>query len=116
MCIIMNIEQAKDILVDNLSGDEIITEYNEYCEYCNDMDSIVYDMSEFDEIVANFTPMELASSVAYGNFNPSDDWFMFDGYGNLQSFRNSIVFDFFVENVDDDYIIELAEEYEEEYL
>lgn len=108
----MNIEQAKDILVDNLSDDEIIMEYNEYCEYNNDMDSIVYSMYEFDEVAASFTPMELASKVVYGEFNPSDDWFVFDGYDNLQSFRNSSVFDFFCENVNDDYIIELAEQYE----
>ena len=108
----MNLEQAKDIIIDNMSNDEIITEYNEYCEYCNDMDSIVYSMYEFDEVMENFTPMELVSKVVYGEFNPSDDWVMFDGYENLKSFRNSIVFDFFVENVDDDYIIELAEQYE----
>ena len=107
----MTIGQAKDILIDNLSDDEIITEYNEYCESMNDMDSIVYDMYEFNEIVSNLTPMELASCVVYGEFNPADDWFTFDGRGNLQSFRNNIVFDFFAENVNDDYIIELAEQY-----
>lgn len=108
----MNIEQAKDILIDNLSDDELMTEYNEYCEYCNDMDSIAYSMYEFNEVASNFTPMELASCVVYGEFNPSDDWFTFGGRGNLQSLKNSNIFDFFVENVDDDYIIELAEEYE----
>nr|DAS05204.1 MAG TPA: hypothetical protein [Caudoviricetes sp.] len=111
----MNIEQVKDILIDNLSDDELISEYNEYCEYCNDMDSVVYSMYEFDEVVSNFTPMELARSIVYGEFNPYDDWFTFDGYGNLQSLKNSNIFDFFVENVDDDYIIKLAEECEEEY-
>lgn len=108
----MNIEQAKDILIENLSDDEIIEAYNEYCDYNNDHDSIVYPMDEFDEVTESFTPMELASSVVYGEFNPSDDWFTFDGYGNLQSFRNSDVFEFFCENVDNDYIIELAEQYE----
>lgn len=108
----MTIEQAREILVDSFSDDELMTEYNEYCEYCNDMDSLVYSMYEFDEVVGNFTPMELASSVVYGEFNPSDDWFMFDGYGNLQSFSNCGGFNFFFENVDDDYIIELAEQYE----
>lgn len=111
----MTIEQAKNIIIDNLSDDEIITKYYEYCEYNNDMNSVVYDMSEFDEVMGYCTPLEVAQKVAYGEFNPSDDWFTFDGYGNLQSFRNSIVFDFFCENVSDDYIIELAEQYEEEY-
>ena len=108
----MNIEQAKAIIIDNFSDDEIITEYNEYCEYCNDMDSVVYSMYEFDEVMANFTPMELARCVVYEEFNPSDDWFTFDGYGNLKSFSDYDVFTFFCKSVESDYIIELAEQYE----
>lgn len=108
----MNIEQAKNILIDNLSDDELIEAYYKYCEYNNDMDSVVYDMSEFDEVMDCCTPFEIAQKVAYGEFNPSDDWFTFDGYGNLQSFRNSDVFESFCEGVDDDYIIELAKQYE----
>lgn len=111
----MNIEQAKDIIIDNFSDDEIIEAYYEYCEYNNNHDSIIYSMDEFDEVLGYCTPLEIAQKVVYGEFNPSDDWFMFDGYENLKSFKNPNVFDFFVENVDDDYIIELAEEYEEEY-
>lgn len=109
---IMNIEQAREILFDNLSDDEIIEAYNEYCEYCNDMDSIVYSMYEFDEVVASFTPMQLTNKVVYGEFNPSDDWFTFDGYGNLESFSDYDVFTFFCKSVESDYVIELAEQYE----
>ena len=110
----MTIENAKNILIDSLSDDEIITEYNEYCDRMNDLESCVYSMSDLDEVLIdfNYTPSEIIDRVVYGEFNPEDDWFMFDGYDNLQSFRNSSVFDFFVENVDDDYIIELAEQYE----
>lgn len=44
----MTIEQAKDILIDNLSDDEIITAYNEYFESVND---IVFD--KFGNILNN---------------------------------------------------------------
>ena len=109
---IMDLEQAKDILIDCMSDDELITEYNEYCESNSDMDGIIYSMDEFDEVAVSFTPIELVSNAMNGEFDPSDDWFTFDGYGNLQSFSNCDVFTFFCENVDDDYIIELAEQYE----
>lgn len=108
----MTIEQAKDIIVDNFSDDEIIKAYNEYCESMNDMDSIIYDMSEFNEIMSSLPPIEIACEVLNGNFDPADDYFTFDGYGNAESLLGCQVFSFFVENVDDDYIIELAEQYE----
>lgn len=112
----MTREQAAEIW-EGMYFDEIITEYNYYvCDVINDEDSQLYDMDELDEVLSYCTPSEVAKKVVYGEFNPSDDWFMFDGYENLKSFRNPSVFDFFCENVDDDYIIELAEEYEEEYL
>lgn len=108
----MTIEQARDILIDNLSDDELITEYNEYCESMNDMDSIIYDMREFNEIMSSLPPIEIACEVLNGNFDPADDYFTLDGYSNAKSLLGCQVFDFFVENVDDDYIIELAEQYE----
>ena len=108
----MNIEQAKAIIIDNFSDDEIIESYNEYCESMNDMDSIIYDMSEFNEIMSSLPPIEIVIGALNGNFDPADDYFTFDGYGNASSLSGCQVFSFFIENVDDGYIIELAEQYE----
>nr|DAN79262.1 MAG TPA: hypothetical protein [Caudoviricetes sp.] len=108
----MTIEQAKNIIIDCMSEDDIIAAYNEYFESMNDMDSIIYDMSEFNEIMSSLPPIEIAREVLNGNFDPADDYFTLDGYGNAESLLGCQVFSFFVENVDDDYIIELAEQYE----
>lgn len=44
-----------------------------------------FDMCDFDEICNAFSPSELARMMFYGQFNPNDDYFTFDGYGNLTS-------------------------------
>ena len=42
-------------------------------------------MSDFDEIMANTEPWEVARSCYYGDFRPCDEYFYFNGYGNLAS-------------------------------
>ena len=49
-------------------------------------DQIWISMDCFDDYLFGLTPLEIASRVAYGNFDPShDDYFRFDIYGNLES-------------------------------
>lgn len=42
-------------------------------------------MEEFDEVMENYTPLEIAQKIYYGNFVYSDDYFRFDGYENLET-------------------------------
>ena len=45
-----------------------------------------YDMGEFDEFMSNSTPTEIAQMIFYGGeFNPNDEYFRFNAYGNLES-------------------------------
>ena len=44
-----------------------------------------YDMDEFDEFMSNYTPSEIARMIWFGEFNPNDEYFRFDAYGNLES-------------------------------
>lgn len=44
-----------------------------------------YDMDEFDEFMSNCTPSEIARMIWFGEFNPNDEYFRFDAYGNLES-------------------------------
>lgn len=53
--------------------------------YVSSGDSI-YDMDDFDEIMGDARPSEVADKMYYGDFNPNHDYFIFDGYGNLESF------------------------------
>ena len=44
-----------------------------------------YDMDEFDDLMSGMKPWEIARSCYFGSFNPCDEMFRFNGYGNLES-------------------------------
>lgn len=60
--------------------------WNEYAEATNNPDDRIYSMDEFDEIFSDTKPWEIARACFYSRrFNPSDSWFWFNGYGNVES-------------------------------
>lgn len=71
-------------------------------------DDVLYYIEEnFDEMLCQKEPLELAYMVANPEFNPNDTFFYFNGYGNLVSVEN-----FFVA-INDYWYPELLEENEE---
>ena len=72
-----NIEEARDIVAQANSWDGSLEEL------------AVYDMNEFDDIIEaiDLSPTELICKVQYGDFNPNDDYFTFDGLENLVSYQ-----------------------------
>lgn len=119
----MIIEVLKEY-IDNMDNADIIALHNEYCDAVNCYDNWVYYMSEFDEIMSGVEPWEVARSAFYGSFRPCDEYFYFNGYGNLEScdFFNQlpIYIDEIAEyiadngdNLDNDDIQEIINEYEE---
>lgn len=44
-----------------------------------------YSMDDFDEIMSGYTPMEIANMIHFGAYSPMDDYFTFDGYGNIET-------------------------------
>lgn len=84
---IMTREQAIRTYVENLSKGELV----ELLQHMNAYDScfedcIYFDMTEFDDLMSTYTPMEIAQMIYFGNdFNPNDDYFRFNAYGNLES-------------------------------
>lgn len=69
----------------NLSESELLTVYNSYCDDNNKVDDIIYSMWDFEEILNGIDKFELVRMALYGEFNPNDDYFYFNGYGNLNS-------------------------------
>ena len=78
-----NTDEVKEFL-ENLTDSELQNIWNEYCDKNNSCDYI-YSMFEFDDIMQNETPENIARKIYYGNFNITDNYFMFDGYENLKS-------------------------------
>lgn len=83
----MTREQAIRNYVEKLSGDDLtyLLQHMHGYDGCFD-EATYYDMDEFDEFMSNYTPMEIAQMIFYGeDFNPNNDYFRFNGYGNLES-------------------------------
>lgn len=73
-------------LIDNMSENEAMRLWNEYCDNDNRMDDCIYSMNDFDEIFSGYEPWEVARTCYYsGNFCPAHDFFWLNGYGNAES-------------------------------
>ena len=44
------------------------------------------DMELFDEYMYEVPPTDLANMIHFGSFNPNNDYFQFNAYGNLVSY------------------------------
>ncbi len=83
----MTREEAIRTYVENISNAERV----ELMQHMNSYDGsfgdvIYYDMDSFDEFLDGYTPLDIAGMVYFGdNFNPNDDYFRFNAYGNLES-------------------------------
>ena len=80
------LENVKSELINELDSQQlnqlmtVVNDFNGYFE-----DQMWISMDCFDDYLSELTPSEIASRVAYGNFDPSHDYFRFDIYGNLES-------------------------------
>lgn len=77
------IEAIKSIL-DNLSDNEVVDVNNRYQDEING-DRHIYSIDDFDELMSDQTPSDIANMIAYGRYNPFEMWLYFDGYGNVKT-------------------------------
>lgn len=107
----MTREEAIRNYVEHLIGDDLaylLQHINAYDG--NFYDANYYDMDEFDAFMSNYTPTEIAQMIYFGEFNPNDDYFRFDAYGNLESAEwRDVVAE--AENLVDDIIGHLVNSY-----
>lgn len=82
----MTREQAIKSYVEHLSASELVELLQHMSAYdgCFE-DALYFDMDSFDEFLDGYTPMGIAQMIRYGEFNPNDDYFHFNAYGNLES-------------------------------
>lgn len=72
--------------LNNMDTSDVVSVWNEYCSATDNMDDYVYAMEEFDEIMHDSEPSEIARACFYGDFRPCDDYFRFNVYANIESF------------------------------
>lgn len=63
---------------------QLVNEVNNYDGSL--MDFNFQPMGMFDEVMTGYSPMDLVLKLYYGEFNPNDEYFDFDGLGNIASF------------------------------
>ena len=85
---------------------EQVAIYNEYAY--NTGNEPVNDMEMFDDVLQGFEPSRVAFMVRFGSFNPNDNWFTFDGYGNLESIENAAEWL-------EDYVDDMADYFEDHF-
>ena len=89
--VLLNIEvdkeaSIKEYVENNMTDDELIQLVDMLDSYSG-MDGIAaYNMDDMDEILYGKTPSDVALLIFYGDgFNPNEEYFRFDGCGNLES-------------------------------
>lgn len=75
--------------LEELDFDALITIWNEYCDNTGDCDSRVgcNEDYEINDIFCGMTSIEILRMADYGGYHYSDDYYAFDGNGNLVSFN-----------------------------
>ena len=75
-----------DIIKNNWSNEEIADAWNFRCDEKDYMDERIEYMDTFDELFSSLKPSEIAEKVYRRDFCTGDDFYAFNGYGNLESF------------------------------
>lgn len=104
----MTREEAIKKYINNLNDDDLIILVSHINSYTAVPDEWNFSpMDEFDEAMDGYTPTEIVYMTWQTDFDPTQDYFQFDGLGNIYSFDKSEVEEELEEYKDDivDYIV-----------
>lgn len=85
----MNEMEKKKKLVDYINGlsvDEKIALHNSYCYAAGCLDDCIYEVDELEEVLDNVEKWTLVNMIRFGNFDFMKDFWVVNGYGNLDSY------------------------------
>ena len=87
------LEEIKNMMIQDLTDDEIITMIAVINPSTNGVydEAILYNMDDIDNLEAGTTPSRLLHKTA-GDFNINHQYFTYDGYDNLVSYYNKSAF------------------------
>ena len=72
-------------IIEDMDTSDAVSLHNEWCYETNDYDDEIIEMERFDEICDGMKPLEIATKIFYGDFNPNHDYFRYNGYANFES-------------------------------
>ena len=97
-------DAIESAIAEDWSDSDKVSAWNEYCDKSNYTDDIIFSMWDFDDLMSGRKPSEILDLVG-SNFSAHDEYFAFDGYGNLISGDSPDDFDFYDEDAVIDRII-----------
>ncbi len=78
------VESLRNLILSDISvGIDLVNEINSWDGSLEHLQ--VISMDTFNELMHGVEPLEIANRIYFGNFNPNDEYFRFNGYGNLES-------------------------------
>lgn len=89
-----------------MTTDEFIHFYNAYLDENHYQEDKIYFLEDIDEILGDIKPSEVLQLFANGIYNSSDDYFRFDGYGNIVTMDEFDVLDHIDVNNITEYLLE----------
>ena len=93
-------EELKEYLLNNEDKlQEVVAELNAWDGSLEDLSFYENDSYTINELFA--TPYEFAEKCAYGDYNINDDYFKFDGYGNIESCTEQEMIQDMKDSIDD---------------
>lgn len=74
--------------IDEMDAGDLIALHNEYCGAVNDCDRYIYSMDDLDMLCNGKDAFWIACRTYFGDFNASDDYIAFNGYGNFETLND----------------------------
>ena len=91
--------------LEELGTNDLLSLCKDICSYDGNLDQFdIFSMYELDEILYSYKPTEIVNCIEFGDFHISDEYFRFNGYGNLESLSRSDI-----EEELDSYLGEIAD-------
>lgn len=83
----VGMDELKDYAAAECLDDVIVTVWmiNEYLEENGYMDDYIYSFDEIDDVLSEMQPFEIIRMTHFGSISWNDDYFRFNGYGNIES-------------------------------
>lgn len=81
----MNKKELIVELLENMNDVELLSVHREYINKTSRFDDEIYTLDDLDMIAEGEDAYWLLCRAYYGDFDPTADYFKFNGYGNLQS-------------------------------
>lgn len=67
--------------------DDMLSDYNEFLLNNHNADDYIY--TDLEEMLQGYSAMEIVRMVSCGDFHYCDDYYRFDGYGNIETLTDT---------------------------